>query len=131
VTARGAPIVLVVEPYGFRQIRSYALEHGWELFSVLVDNPDEVIYESFLKRALADIEGAADEVGRARALATAASRLASIAAVERKWPEGWNDYDLFLRTFDESNGGRRADLIASVIAEKLGRPADEVDEEAA
>ena len=102
--ATGKPVVIVLEPQGLVQIKEYAVEANWNVFSVFVDNPDEVIISRFLARFISAYENDTNLVGL---ISVYAKRMAGIMSVEAGW-RVWaycehSLYDLLLERFDESN----------------------------
>ena len=101
VADEGKPIVVIVEPEGLKQIKAYCNLHDWDLFSVFIDNPGEVIAERFLERALSDIMQAED---CDTATAIYAKRLGVMLKKECWWAEDVGPAaDLWLHKFDEFN----------------------------
>lgn len=117
VFALGKPVVAVVEPSGLKQIRPFAKDRGWEVFSVWINNPDIVIAERFLRR----FDG---EPVIGRSIQTYASRLATMMSKERAWviEAAMDDgtlYELNLDTFDERNDLQVSDQICLATRELL------------
>jgi guanylate kinase len=101
VADQGKPIVVIVEPEGLKQIKAYCNLHDWDLYSVFIDNPGEVIAERFLERALSDIMQAHDADV---ATAIYAKRLGVMLKDECWWAEDVGPAaDLWLHRFDELN----------------------------
>jgi guanylate kinase len=118
VALTGRPIVIVVDPFGHKQIKAYAEKHDWSLFSVFVCNPDEVIAERFLARFAKDVLAHFGKVPKT--VATYSSRLAVMMREERSWiAEAWASavYDLRLSAFDDSNLDSVVSVICNQVAE--------------
>tara|TARA_B100002049_G_C16066572_1_gene370748 strand:- start:322 stop:915 length:594 start_codon:yes stop_codon:yes gene_type:complete len=80
----GKPIVVVCDPHGKRQFKVAGRKHGWTVHSVFVDQPDEVLIERLLLRAMND-KLADPEVYR--------SRLRFLLDSERHWRDKAGRYD--------------------------------------
>lgn len=104
VLALKKPVVLVVEPNGLKQIQEYAEEQRFDLFSIFLDIPTEVLAERFLKRFRNEVEFSnyVDNI-----TASSASRLGAMMGEERGWIDaathGGSIYDATLRQFDEES----------------------------
>lgn len=95
------PVVVIVEPEGLKQIRAYCNLHGWDVYSVFIDNPGHVIAERFLERALSDIM-MAEHADAATSIY--AKRLGVMLKDECHWAEDVGPTaDLWLHTFNEDN----------------------------
>ena len=106
----GKPVVVIVEPEGLKQIKAYCNLHDWDLYSVFIDNPGNVIAERFLERALSDIMIAEDADV---ATQTYAKRLGVMLKDECWWAEDVGpSVDLWLHKFDEMN---MEDVIQTIV----------------
>lgn len=103
VAAQGKPIVVIVEPAGWKQVRAYCIAHGWDIFSVFIDNPGEVIAKRFIERMHADLKLA--DLGTAnKVIDTYSKRLGVMLKDECWWGEDMGTAcELWLHNFDESN----------------------------
>lgn len=104
VADEGKPIVVIVEPEGLKQIKAYCNLHGWNLFSVFIDNPGDVIAKRFLDRMFRDYEENPTPGGFVKTLETYSKRMGVMMQNERYWAEDVGPMcDLWLHKFDESN----------------------------
>lgn len=106
VAETGAPIVVIVEPEGLKQIRNYCLIHDWNLHSVFIDNPGEVIARRFLERMLADFSMAIGKGGDAAqgVMDTYGKRLGVMLKDECWWEDDVGPLcDTWLTSFNEAN----------------------------
>lgn len=91
VSSQGKPMVVVVEPQGLKQIRTYCRRRGWDHYAVFVDNPGNIIGERFLARYMSELEKAvgnnADEETIRRIQSTYAARLGVMLKDECWWGE--------------------------------------------
>lgn len=118
VAEEGKPIVVIVEPKGLKQIKAYCNLHGWNLFSVFIDNPGDVIAKRFLDRMFRDYEENMTPAGYVKTLETYSKRLGVMLKDECWWGEDVGPMcDEWLHKFDESN-------LESTV-EKIGRKAVE------
>jgi guanylate kinase len=103
VADQGKPIVVIVEPEGWKQVRAYCRAHSWEIFSVFIDNPGEVIAKRFIERMHADLKLA--DLGTANGVIdTYSKRLGVMLKDECWWGEDMGTAcELWLHNFDESN----------------------------
>lgn len=106
VMASGAPVVIVCEPVGQRQIADYCERNSLDYFSVFIDSDESVIAERFLSRFANEI--IADKNGYTNQLVeTYSRRLKEMMTTERDWViEARDDeerYDATLAKFDEEN----------------------------
>jgi guanylate kinase len=119
VADKGKPIVVIVEPKGLAQVRAYCQSHGWDICSVFIDNPGDVIGKRFLDRFISD----GMSLGFEKAADTYAKRLGVMLKDECWWAEDMGPAcDIWLHTFDELNVedvvgeiGRRAVDALSVV----------------
>ena len=124
VAALGKPIVVIVEPEGLKQIRSFCQKRSWNYFTVFIDNPGGVIGERFLARYMNDLKkavetGASDSQIK-KIQATYAGRLGVMLKDECWWGEDVGPLcDLWLQAFDESNIDSVMDQIGQVAVECL------------
>ena len=107
VSAQGKPIVVVVEPQGLKQIRTFCRERGWEHYAVFLDNPGRVIGERFLSRYMNELEQAvrsnAGEEAIHRIQAAYASRLGVMLKDECWWGEDIGPMcDLWVQELNQS-----------------------------
>lgn len=110
VADTGKPIVVIVEPEGLKQIKAYCNLHDWDLYSVFIDNPGEVIAERFLERAMSDVMQAED---CDEAIGIYAKRLGVMLKNECWWAEDVGPAaDLWLHKFDEMN---MEDVVQSIV----------------
>jgi len=117
VSAQGKPIVVIVEPNGLAQVREYALKHGWDILSILVNNPIPVICERFLRRMTNELAASKSDEERAKIISTYASRM---TVMKEEW--SWRDtceVDMTISSFNEHNCGDWVRLIKQ-HAQKLG-----------
>jgi len=118
VAAKGKPIVVIVEPEGWKQVKAYCQNHDWRLFSVFIDNPGDVIAKRFIQRMIGDLklahlQDSLDKVGDIYA-----KRLGVMLKDECWWGEDMGTAcDLWLHTFDERN--------IEEVLETIGRQAVE------
>lgn len=105
---KNRPVAVVCEPNGVQQIRAFADNEGWELFSVYIENPLEVLLERLLKRFKEDTDGSPKRY---------ASRIAGILQEEIHWKNQTN-YELNIPAFNEEN---RDDVVETVcrVAQQL------------
>jgi guanylate kinase len=106
VAAEDKPIVVIVEPEGLLQIREYCHLHSWNLHSVFIDNPGEVIARRFLERMLGDFSLAIGKGGEAAksVIETYSKRLGVMLKDECHWAEDVGPVcDTWLTNFNESN----------------------------
>jgi guanylate kinase len=104
VAVDGKPIVVIVEPEGWRQVKAYCNTHGWDVCSVFIDNPGEVIAKRFLDRMGADLGNAQDDFQRRSILETYSKRLGVMLKDECWWGEDMGpSCDIWLHSFDERN----------------------------
>lgn len=118
VAATGKPIVVIVEPNGLMQIRPFAFNKGWDILSVFVTNPSQVIAARFLDRFTADFakSGNSDKV-----LADYKRRLGVMMGEEMQWQyDTEQDIDIFIDVFDE-------ETIDSVVEELVTEATDRVE----
>lgn len=113
------PAVLVVEPTGLAQIRSYVEKKGIPLLSVFVSNPNVVIWDRLLRRTIRDYNSVLSCEGRNDIIHRAAMRVESIRTVEQEWVDHAFSrhqalYDVVLSVFDKNNEGEVVDLIVNV-----------------
>lgn len=117
VADTGKPIVVIVEPEGLKQIRKYCNKRDWNIFSVFIDNPGQVIAQRFLERALADIMTGSD---RTNATTIYAKRLGVMLKDECSWGEDVGPLcDLWLDRFDERNIEQVTDAVGRVAVNML------------
>ena len=103
VADQGKPIVVIVEPQGLKQIKAYCNLHSWNLCSVFIDNPGEVIGKRFLDRMLADYQAAGPGTAQ-KILDTYSTRLGIMLKDECWWGEDIGPMcDMWLLSFDERN----------------------------
>lgn len=117
IAATGKPIVVVVEPHGLTQIRNYCLVHDWNLHSVFINNPGDVIARRFLERMLSDFSMAIGKGGtHAQAVIDTYSKRLGVMLKDECW---WEEdvcsiCDTWLHNFDESN----IDAVVRELTEK-------------
>lgn len=124
LAALGKPIVVIVEPEGLKQIRTYCQNRGWNYFTVFIDNPGQVIGERFLERFMGDLKRAVESNGQdedfRKIQATYASRLGVMLKHECWWGEDVGPLtDLWLQEFDEANIDRVTAQIEQIASECL------------
>lgn len=103
VAVDGKPIVVIVEPEGWKQVKAYCITHGWDVCSVFIDNPGEVIAKRFIERMHADLK-LSDLDGANKVIDTYAKRLGVMLKDECWWGEDMGSAcDIWLHTFDEKN----------------------------
>jgi guanylate kinase len=119
----GAPLVVVVEPEGRRQITEYAKKNGWALMKVFVDGSPEVIAGRFLARLTNDIANTEDVDHMKKVMQSAAGRLALMMSQEMSWraeayssPYPDNVYDLIIPEFSPDTQDNIVDQIDSAIS---------------
>lgn len=108
VAAENKPAVVVVEPDGKDQIVAFGKRHGWDIFTVFVDNPSEVIAKRFLERVAAEVSTAAKIYQPTQPVVdTYAKRLSVMLDKESMWRLGAYTntvkYDLVIKSFDSDN----------------------------
>jgi guanylate kinase len=82
ITAQGKPIVVVCEPNGRDQIKSYCEKHGWDYYAAFVNAAPELIAQRFITRLMDDERSLFNQK---KLIDTYASRLALMLAKERAW----------------------------------------------
>ncbi len=119
VAVDGKPIVVIVEPNGWHQVKHYCTEHGWNLFSVFIDNPGEVIAKRFIERMHADMK--LTDLGTLnKTIDTYAKRLGVMLKDECWWGEDMGTAcDLWLHTFDEHNIEETVEMIGREAVKAL------------
>lgn len=109
----GKPVVIVVEPNGHHQITEYCHRKDWQIYSVFVSNPDEVIARRFLMRLRDELDGAKNSVGIVNRYA---ERMATMMTTERRWIAeahySENPYHARFDSFNEENSAQVVDVIA-------------------
>lgn len=104
VLATRKPIVVVIEPEGLKQMKSYAQKRAWPICSVFIDNAPEELASRFLRRFATELKTTAD---REKAVVTYAGRMASMMTTEREWSvesQASPDlYDFVWERFDATN----------------------------
>lgn len=114
VAEQGKPIVVIVEPWGLVQIRDYCRQHGWEVYSVFIDNPGEVIARRFLERMLSDFSLAIARGESGKIIDTYSKRLGIMLKDECYWAEDNGPAcDLWLQEFDERNTEKTVEFLQS------------------
>lgn len=95
ISAMDKPVTVVCEPHGQAQIRMYAEQHGWNLTSVFIDAPIEVITARYLSRFLLDSSSShgKDTIG------IYANRLKTLINQELKWADEKDAYDFYVPEF--------------------------------
>lgn len=120
VAALNKPIVLIVEPQGLDQIHDYAMNTDWNVYSVFVKNPADVIARRFMERYTADFALALGKDGgeaSRKVLDTYSKRLGVILDEEVYWEDQcYMTCDLIVDRFDESNTDK---VLLNVISEFL------------
>lgn len=109
VFSTGKPIVLVVEPVGLKQIKTFASKMGWEVHSCFIDNPRTVVTKRFLSRFASELEAGSN---KQKLVETYTKRLEEMSTTEVEWQieayeqlqkQGGYLYDTIYKTFDETN----------------------------
>lgn len=123
VAAAGKPIVVVVEPHGAKQYREYAMSRDWNILSVFINNPPELIARRFLERFKREVaEGNCD------ALDSYAKRMAHMAWEEVEWVANPTmEYDLWFDHFDGNSTEPITAFVVNHIAELMKHTGDEVE----
>lgn len=113
VAEQGKPIVIIVEPKGLLQVRNYCRQKGWEVYSVFIDNPGEVIARRFLERMMCDLSPAIAQGSTAqKVIDTYSKRLGVMLKDESYWAEDTAPAcDLWLQEFDERNIDKTVDYL--------------------
>ena len=120
VAVDGKPIVVIVEPNGWRQVQAYCNKNDWSLFSVFIDNPGDVIAKRFIQRMIGDLklahlQDSLDKVGDIYA-----KRLGVMLKDECWWGEDMGTAcDLWLHNFDETNVEQTVTAIRSEAEKAL------------
>lgn len=119
VSALGKPIVIVCEPIGQKQIKTWCAANDVKLVSVFVTNPKRVIADRFMLRLWDELTANRKSAALpGTVLLPAASRLAEMMGTERGWvTEALVDgtYDLSFWRFDPNT----QDWVIEKIVEKL------------
>lgn len=121
VFSSDAPVVVIVEPSGLEQLKETAKREGWDLVSVFVDNPTEVITARFIDRFLIDIEATDNAVTERRIADIYSKRLAAMMDTERNWrvgaylDSGKELYTVRLDRFDETNKKEVVNYICDMV----------------
>lgn len=120
VAVDGKPIVVIVEPHGWTQVKAYCISHGWNLYSVFVDNPGEVIAKRFIQRMIGDLKLAHLQNGLDKVGDIYAKRLGVMLKDECWWGEEMGaSCDLWLHTFDENNIEETVEMIGREAVKAL------------
>lgn len=122
VADMGKPIVVIVEPEGLKQIRAYCHQRGWNIFSVFIDNPGEVIARRFLERMLGDFSMSIGKGGEAAkgVIETYSKRLGVMIKDECWWGEDVGPLcDLWLHEFDERHTENVVEQIGRLAVNQL------------
>jgi guanylate kinase len=122
VADQGLPIVVIVEPEGLVQVRDYCRQKGWEVYSVFIDNPGEVIARRFLERMLGDFSQAIGKGGEAPkgVIDTYSKRLGIMLKDECYWAEDNGPAcDLWLQEFNERNIDKTVEFLRQTAQQKL------------
>jgi guanylate kinase len=115
-TPENKPAVVVVEPAGRDQIVRFGKIHSWNIHTVFVDNPPEVIARRFLNRIAYDAYNAGRKYGEVGSIMdTYTSRLTTMMTVESKWRNDGFPYDLSISRFDATNEKEMVDRVWSLI----------------
>ena len=120
VAAYGKPIVLIVEPQGLHQIQDYAIRAGWDVLSVFITNPPQVIARRFMERYTADLALSLGNGVEAsgKVVDDYSRRLGIMLDEEVFWQDGCAlDTDVLVDSFDESNTQEILDHITSTFYE--------------
>ena len=111
----GKPIVVVCEPIGQKQIAAWCKANGFPIFSVFVDNPEQVIAQRFISRLS---EEAMQGLGiDEKTIGSYAGRMKEMMTTERCWVgEAWagDIYNLRVSEFNEANCDEIADIVAGI-----------------
>lgn len=122
VSAKGKPIVVIVEPEGLKQIRTYCANRGWNRFTIFIDNPGDIIARRFLDRMLGDVALVVNkgEAEMNQVIQTYANRLGVMLKSECWWSEDIGPLcDLWLHDFNEANIERVVDQVGQLAVECL------------
>jgi guanylate kinase len=104
VAEQRKPIVVIVEPEGLIQVRDYCRQKGWNIYSVFIDNPGDVIAHRFLERMLGDFSSAIAAGTADKVIDTYSKRLGIMLKDECYWAEDNGPVcDLWLQEFNERN----------------------------
>jgi len=122
VAAMNKPIVVIVEPEGLKQIKTFCNTRVWNYFTVFIDNPGKVIGERFITRFMDDlkkvVQNGVTEEAVQKVETTYANRLGVMIKDECWWGEDVGPIcDLWLHEFHEGN--------IDGIVERIVRLADE------
>lgn len=116
-TDQGKPIVIVVEPEGKKQIEKYAVDHDWNIITVFVDNPREVIAKRFIERYSADL--IKSPRSSSEVMDRYSKRLCSMMSTEMGWRadaySGSGKYDVLVASFDGINSNAAVYNICSMV----------------
>ena len=114
VSAEGKPIVVIVEPWGLVQVRDYCRSKGWDVYSVFIDNPGDVIARRFLERMLGDFSLAIARGEAGKVIDTYSKRLGIMLKDECYWAEDNGPAcNLWLQEFDERNIDKTVEFLRS------------------
>lgn len=117
VSSQGKPMVIIVEPQGLKQIRSFCRKRGWDHYAVFVDNPGRVIGERFLARYMSELEKAVkagvDDEAISAIQSTYAGRLGVMLKDECWWGEDIGPMcDLWIHELNDATIDRAIKQIA-------------------
>ena len=87
---QGKAALIVCETDGVRQVRNFARERGWDVSTVYLDCPENLLIERFLSRFKEDGKASVKDY---------ASRLMAMMGVEKSWRTDI-DYDMVIDLFD-------------------------------
>lgn len=109
--ATGAPVVMVCEPEGRRQVEAFAKENGWVHVRVFVDIEAEIQADRMLTRYMVDLTDVHANSNYLEFRKNYAKRFAQMMTTERGWimeayahlaSEKKSAYDVVLQRYDET-----------------------------